>query len=212
MGTDPEEGLIYYNRVMVGHRRPFNHLSLFCLQHRQWGVSCTQQTLELVEKCKRGSWTNTKRLLKPLRRRFMGGQLRWRSLVFGNLIQAVCWSDRKFQTGDFCLWSCSVTAESDTTMFFCSRGMNMYLEYIPSLSRSRVLSGLFKTWNPDVFYHSLVFCQWRQIPENQVTSLETFQNHPQAAKVDKSSKPTKIESKQVKTGSIMIGKCLTCCE
>ena len=54
------------------------------------------------------------------------------------------------------------------------------------LSRSRVLSGLFKTWNPDVFYHLLVFCQWRQIPENQVTSLETFQNHPQAAKVDKS--------------------------
>ena len=118
MGTDPEEGLIYYNRVMVGHRRPFNHLSLFCLQHRQWGVSCTQQILELVEKCKRGSWTNTKRLLKPLRRRFMGGQIRWRTLVFGNLIQAVCWSDRKFQTGDFCLWSCSVTAESDTTMFF----------------------------------------------------------------------------------------------
>ena len=141
MGTDPEEGLIYYNRVMVGHRRPFNHLSLFCLQHRQWGVSCTQQILELVEKCKRGSWTNTKRLLKPLRRRFMGGQLRWRSLVFGNLIRTVCWSDRKFQTGDFCLWSCSVTAESDTTMFF---KRHEYVSWVHS--QSEQITGFERTF------------------------------------------------------------------
>ena len=93
---------------------------------------------------------------------FMDGQLRWRTLVLETWSSAVCWSDRKFQSGDFSLWSCSVTILKNlwqcfqlaNLMFDCWR---MGVSWIHSHSshlrtRSWVLGGL---WEPEIQLSSI---------------------------------------------------------
>ena len=69
-------------RVTDGRKGAFNHVSLFCSRHPPWWGTYVQQ---ILDKCKRRSWTNTKRLLKKISE-FTDSQVGWRRLVFGNLI------------------------------------------------------------------------------------------------------------------------------
>ena len=124
------------------------------------------------EQIQKDSWN-------PSSSRFMDGQLGWRTLVLETWSSAVCWSDRKFQSGDFCLWSCSVTILKSLwqcfrvpyTMFDCPRmGVSWIHSHFGHLrTRSWVLGGLLKTWNATVFHHWLVLFQWREIPLHTTT-------------------------------------------
>ena len=95
---------------------------------------------------------------------FMDGQLRWRTLVLETWSTSVCWSDRKFQSGDFSLWSCSVTIRKSLWQCFhvpditfdCQRmGVSCVLNTFTLFhlrTRSWVLGGL---WKPEILLSSI---------------------------------------------------------
>ena len=123
-------------RVTGGRKGAFNHVSLFCSRHHPpwWGTYVQQ----ILDKCKRRSWTNTKRLLKK-KNLGVHGQSGW--------VTQACFrepdpplsvgeSDRKFQDGDF-EWD-QVLCSS---LPLCYRQQNL-LSVCPRLCISHILHGV----------------------------------------------------------------------
>ena len=123
-------------RVTGGRKGAFNHVSLFCSRHHPpwWGTYVQQ----ILDKCKRRSWTNTKRLLKK-KNLGVHGQSGW--------VTQACFrepdpplsvgeSDRKFQDGDF-----ELDQVLCSRLPLCYRQQNL-LSVCPKLCISDILQGV----------------------------------------------------------------------
>ena len=148
--------------------------SLFVLPSR-W---CTANTWGVSDKCKRRSWTNTKRLLKSLLQgswtvNFGDALLFWKPDpplsvdLIGNSKVVTSLYDRNHSKKSVTMFSCAWY-----NVWLSEDGCVLCLEYFHTFPSEDQIMGsgwTLKTWNPTVFHHWLVLFQWREIPPHTTT-------------------------------------------